>query len=231
MYSLIKKIENALRGELPGISAHKKFAPPGRINSLYLKDANHNAAISSVLLLLFPMNGECCISFIKRPHTLRNHAGQISFPGGKYEDSNHDLYFTAKRETAEEIGVNPDLISYLGKLSELYVPVSQFCIHPFVGWSKSTPAFQISHDEVDCLLIFPLKEFNQPENKMEVERETSSGRIKVPAFFINNEVIWGATAMILSELLEIIDPEWFNHKMTMPPQTQFSVDKSDNEAH
>lgn len=196
-----ENIKQALKKKLPGSSSHRKMLPPNRPltvaaqNPKYLKH-------SSVLLLLFEDNEELFACLIKRPQHMKHHAGQIALPGGRVEEGETALE-TALRETHEEIGISPDKITILGSLSELYVAVSQFLIHPFVGWLDKKPEFSVNYDEVEKTVVFPLLRFNNIFE--EVELETVTGKLKVPCIHYNGEVIWGATAMILSEFYDTLN--------------------------
>lgn len=132
---------------------------------------------------------------------MKHHAGQIALPGGRIEKGETALE-TALRETWEEIGITSDQIVILGSLSEIYVQVSRFQIHPFVGWLDKKPEFVINENEVEKTISFPLK--LTTNSFEEVELETLTGTLKVPCFRFEDEIIWGATAMILSELKDIL---------------------------
>ena len=135
---------------------------------------------------------------------MRHHPGQISFPGGKVEKEDTSAEMAALREAQEEVGVDPSFIEILGKLSEIYVEVSRFSIQPFLAWVDHKPEFLINTDEVDELILFPLMDFVANETILETELDTFSGRLRVKYYPFNSEIIWGATAMILSELIEIM---------------------------
>ncbi len=194
-------IKKALAGNLSGIDSHQKMMPPNR----KFRDAHSDKKRmkpSSVLLLIFPDNNELYICLIKRPSNMTHHANQIAFPGGKIETGESALE-TALRETAEEVGINSEEIEILGTLSDLFVDVSGFLIHPFVGWTAKKPDFIINNDEVQKVVLFPFFKFR--DNLEETELETISGILKIPCFHFDGEIIWGATAMILSELLDTIE--------------------------
>jgi len=132
---------------------------------------------------------------------MKHHAGQIALPGGRIEKGETALE-TALRETSEEIGISSDQIEILGSLSELYVQVSRFQIHPFVGWLDKKPNFEINKNEVEKTISFPVKLI---ENSFEeVELNTFSGKLKVPCVQFEGEILWGATAMILSEFRDVL---------------------------
>lgn len=134
---------------------------------------------------------------------MKNHAGQIAFPGGRFEPADKDLEETALREAVEEIGIDPANIEILGELSPLYVVVSNFSIHAFVGWSNSVPAFQINHSEVGDLFTISVDTLINQSALISREVSTSLGISEFPGYFVDEIFIWGATAMILTEFIEI----------------------------
>jgi 8-oxo-dGTP pyrophosphatase MutT (NUDIX family) len=138
----------------------------------------------------------------KRPATMKHHAGQVAYPGGRIEPGETPIE-TALRETWEEIGVTSEKIEVLGSLSELFVDVSGFLIQPFVGWLAEKPVFLLNSAEVEKVILFPLLQYK--DRLEETELETVSGRLKVPCFHFEGEVIWGATAMILAEFFDAMD--------------------------
>lgn len=204
MYSSLKTyLKDTLQGDLPGMEAHRKLLPPGR----RLKSFDHELStlkLSSVLLLLFPEGERLYICLMKRPSTMRHHPGQISFPGGKVEKEDVSAEMTALREAREEIGIDPYSIEILGKLSDLYVEVSKFSIQPFLAWADKKPDFLINSGEVEELILLPLSDFVTEETIFETELQTFTGPLLVNYYPYNGEIIWGATAMILSELIEIL---------------------------
>ena len=203
-YSMLicaEEIKKALSGNLPGSISHQRMLPPNRVLKVTPKELN-SIKYSSVLLLLFIENNELTACLIKRPKHMKHHAGQIALPGGRIEKGETEIE-TALRETYEEIGIQLNQIEILGSLSELYVEVSQFQIHPFVGWLDEKPKFNINRNEVEKIVLLPLASFKSPFD--EVELETISGKLNVPCVKYNGEIIWGATAMILSEFLDLIN--------------------------
>ena len=194
-------IKKALAGNLRGIKSHQKMMPPNRKLRAADRDKKRLKP-SSVLLLLFIEEGELLVCLIKRPVTMKHHAGQVALPGGRI-DSGETPLETALRETWEEIGITADKIEILGSLSELFVDVSGFLIHPFVGWLKEKPVFKTNPAEVEKTLLFPLFRFRDKLD--ETELETASGKLKIPCFHFEGEIIWGATAMILSEFYDAVE--------------------------
>lgn len=171
-----KDIKKALAGNLRGILSHQKMMPPNRRLRAAGSDQKRLKP-SSVLLLLFIEKDELFVCLIKRPATMKHHAGQVALPGGRI-DSGETPLETALRETWEEIGISHEKIEILGSLSELFVDVSGFLIHPFVGWLAEKPIFKTNPAEVEKTLLFPLFKFR--EKLDETELETVSGRLKVP---------------------------------------------------
>jgi 8-oxo-dGTP pyrophosphatase MutT (NUDIX family) len=203
MQTTREEIKKALAGNLRGMESHQKMMPPNRT----LKAASGDKIRlkpSSVLLLLFAEKDELFICLIKRPAFMKHHAGQVAFPGGRIDPGETALE-TALRETWEEIGLIPESIEILGALSELFVDVSGFLIQPFVGWMKDKPRFSINPAEVEKLILFPL--FKYKDKLEETELETVSGKLKVPCFHFEGEVIWGATAMILAEFFDAMEED------------------------
>ena len=194
------EIVSALKEHLPGQSAHSKLLPPGRVLKAAPHDSNR-VKDSSVLLLLYEEGDELNVLLIKRPDHMKHHAGQIALPGGRIE-AGESPEQTAIRETFEEIGVQVDQIEVLGRLSEFYVEVSRFQIHPVVGWLKSKPVIDMNPNEVEKVLCFPIRKFKPPYDSIELE--TITGRLDVPCIKYEKEIIWGATAMILSEFYDLL---------------------------
>ncbi len=196
-------LKHALLNELPGISAHSKMLPPGR----RLKQLEHELSsvkLSSVLVLLFPENGKIYTCLTRRPSTMKYHPGQISFPGGKVEKEDASAEMAALREAREEVGIDSSKIEILGKLSDFYLEISRFSIQPFLAWADARPEFTVNTGEVEELILFPVSDFVANEIIQETELQTVTGILSVKYFPYEGQVIWGANAMILSELIEIM---------------------------
>ena len=196
----LKTLKEELRSELPGEKAQMKMAPG--IRNLHKSDKDNRNA--GVLILLYPKNQALHITFIQRTEYDGPHSGQISFPGGKSEDTDQDIIYTALRESHEEIGINPDKVNILGQLTPLHIPVSNFIVYPIVGMYKTTPSFKADPHEVKEVISFKLKQLLNPANCTSKEFKYGDLSFMAPIYNPDNVTIWGATAMILSEFLEII---------------------------
>ncbi len=200
-----RALEEALGKELPGRQSHRKMLPPGRALEIGREELA-TVKQSGVLLLVFPSGNELFTCLIRRPGHMKDHAGQVGFPGGKMELYDAGTREAALREAGEEIGIDSSRITVLGALTPLFVAVSRFLISPWVAWSDTEPAFTLNRQEVDKLLLFPLLSFAaEPTIVMEV-METVTGQLRVPAISFDGETIWGASAMILTELTDLIVP-------------------------
>ncbi len=210
----IEFLINALKDNLPGIEAHNRMMPKSRSLDQSNK-INRPSIESAVLVLLLNYENIIHLCLIKRNPFLKVHPGEISFPGGKVETGETSNEYTALRETNEEIGVDINDILVIGKLTDIYIPVSNFVIHPVIGYYKGKPKFTINKSEVEEIIIIPFFEFLTPDNiSMETILSKNTG-IEVPCYKINNNIIWGATAMIISELCQII----VSHRMSKGSQT------------
>jgi len=190
---------------LPGESAHLEMFPLRKVTSEALK-ASVGHRISAVLALIYVDTSSYQIILIERQDYDGNHSGQIGFPGGKKEMSDASELAAALRETFEEIGIPENKITILGKLTDVYIPVSNFLVHPFVGYLKKIPKYLIDAREVKSVLQFDLKELLNEKNKIVTNVKIGNGNTlkNVPAFIANEKIIWGATALMLNELKIIL---------------------------
>lgn len=199
---LIQHIQQLLKGDLPGEKAHRKMLPAGRKLSADLDDMTE-LKYSSVLLLLFPYEGRIYTCLTRRDPNMKNHPGQISFPGGRIEEG-ESPELTAMREAHEEVGISPLDVRLLGMLSQLFIPVSGYTIFPYVGWVDYKPEFVLNAAEAEKLILLPVQDFLQEERIAHTEMDTIRGRLMVPYYPHDGEIIWGATAMILAEFFELL---------------------------
>jgi len=198
---LSHQLKKQLEKRLPGSISHIKMLPSGRVLELPSGQLHYHE--SAVLILLFPYREQIQICLIRRPGTMKNHAGQIAFPGGKREKEDADLIRTALREAYEEIGVPGESVEIIGELTSVYVQVSGFLIKPVLGWLKEKPLLKIDASEVDEVIFISLEELADQENRCEKWIDTRTGPVSAPGFEINGSFIWGATAMMLAELADI----------------------------
>lgn len=202
----LQYVPNLIPVELPAESAHAKMAPLERIQALKNLDINaKKPRIAAVMMLFYPKNEKTHLILIVRNAYNGVHSSQIAFPGGKYEPADRDYQETALRETSEEIGVRPDKIEIIKHFTPMYIPPSNFLVHPYLGIAKEELAFYPDAREVAGVLELPLSVFLDDEIIIESKLSTSYGNdILVPAFNIQNHIVWGATAMILSELRDVL---------------------------
>ncbi len=196
----IQILQEEVRKELPGLQVQLEMAPATRIS---FKKPNETRK-AGVLILLYPKNGIYYLVFIQRPTYDGVHSGQISFPGGQFEEADDDLIRTALRESYEEIGICTEDVKVLGTLSHLYIPVSNFEVKPVVGYLSYTPKFKADPVEVNKIIELPLFEFTEIQNRDEVLMNIRGKNFKIPCFYPGSYQIWGATAMIMSELIHVI---------------------------
>lgn len=211
----LQYVPNLIPVELPAVSAHIKMAPKERIAALNDPDLKiENPRIAAVMMLLYPKNGKTNLVLIVRNAYNGVHSSQIAFPGGKFETTDANYEETALRETHEEIGVTPDKIKIVKHFTPMYIPPSNFLVHPFLGIATEELSFYPDVREVAAILELPLSVFLDDEIIIEATLSTSyANNALVPAFNIQNHIVWGATAMILSELRDVL-------KITIEENTQ-----------
>ncbi|CAG0927844.1 hypothetical protein TFLX_00655 [Thermoflexales bacterium] len=203
----LSNIRAALQKPLPGLAAQIRFAPreAHRLESLHVPPPA-TARVAGVLILLYPHEGEWHFPLIKRVEDGLVHSGQVSLPGGSQEPG-ESLRETALREAWEEIGVTAAEVEVIGQLSTLYIPPSNFLVTPTVGCVERRPDFHGDPREVAELIEVPLRAlFDRAVVKREpwILREIT---VDVPFYHIGSHKVWGATAMILSELSQLLAGE------------------------
>jgi 8-oxo-dGTP pyrophosphatase MutT (NUDIX family) len=188
---------------LPGPKAQFEMAPRPRRKAEHDDKAPPDAKVNGVLILLYPNDDEIHLPLILRPTYPGVHSGQVSLPGGRIEPCDDDVVETALRETEEEIGVLPSDVQILGQLSPLYIGASNNIVHPSVGWIESRPVFHTDDREVALLIEAPLNALLNPDNAHRETRTFNRRTAEVPYFSICDQIVWGATAMIVGELLAL----------------------------
>lgn len=206
MEQLIYWLKERLQKELPGKEAQERMT--GRVLPMP-DEIPENARQGAVLALLYPIESIPNILFIRRTVDGGAHGGQIAFPGGKAEETDDDLIATALREAQEEVGLLSCDVDIIGALSSLYIPVSNFNVHPFIGYTTQRPDYILSAAEVDSVVEVPVAELFHPQRitKVVVTSPADKSFIrKVPAYKLEDEtIIWGATAMMISELQMLLE--------------------------
>ena len=200
----ISKIKNL---KLPGRASQFKMSPPFRKELLKkYEDKIPNAKRAGVMALFYPNSfGETMVVLILRKTYNGVHSAQIGFPGGKVE-ANETLEMAAVRETYEEIGVHANDVKVIRRLTEIYIPPSNFYVQPFIGVTKRTPKFIKQDDEVEAIVEVSLKHFLDERVIINQKVETSySFKVNTPAFKLNGHIVWGATAMMLSEIKDLLN--------------------------
>jgi len=198
----IKLLENNLKLELPGEKAHDimRTGPKLPKTAEYLTKA---PIPSAVLILLFPKRDSFNFILTLRSKHVETHKGQISLPGG-VQEGDESLEETALREANEEIGVLPETVEIIGELSTVYIPYSGYKIYPYVGWTNSTPNLKASAEEVEKIIFTSIPELLNNDNQRKKTTVLRGIPVTMPYYNLNNEKVWGATSMILSEFKQLI---------------------------
>ncbi len=201
---LVKSISKIEKNMLPGPQAQMQLSPKNRaqFSESYRTSKTRKAG---VMALLFPKDGETYLALILRTTYDGAHSGQIALPGGKYELSDQSLWETALREVEEEIGVTQNKISLIKPLTSIYIPPSDFRVYPFLAKTNESLIFKLQEEEVAELIEMPLSYLIGQKEINEVTIEVVTNKlVKVPAFKFDKHIIWGATAMILNELKQLL---------------------------
>lgn len=204
MKTFAETLRTEIQKALPGTDVQWQMASSDRMVRNFPRIPGPDAREAAVLIILYPDKGSVYTLFMQRHNYDGIHGGQISFPGGKKELSDDDLIQTALREAQEETGIDPDGISVIGKLTPLFIPVSNMYVTPVVGWINEKPAFNLQPEEVVFLIDADVKILLDPAVIKTKPFEIRGEQLYIKYFDNDGHVIWGATAMILNELLTII---------------------------
>ena len=201
----IHKIEDYKIAKLGGLDAQFKMAPKLRLKYNQDKIAANNPRKAAVLALFYPnKNNETTILLTQRASYKGTHSSQISFPGGKIEKEDNSLETTAIRETYEEVGVQSSSIEIIRELTDVYIPPSNFLATPFLGFVNQRPNFNLNY-EVDKSIEVLVSDLLNDTSFTSIKMNTSyMDNIEVPCFKLEDYVVWGATAMMLSEIKELL---------------------------
>lgn len=201
----VHKLSHRLEKPLPGREAQVKMAPYPVDENRFKENLNNPSKPGGVMILLYPHNGDIYLPLMKRPTYAGAHSGQVSLPGGKFEQEDIDLRTTALRETEEEIGVKSEKVEVIGSLSDLFIIASNFKVYPSVGYVNERPVFVPDAVEVESVLEVSLSQLKD-ESKRGIEQMTFGNyTIHSPYFDVEGHVVWGATAMMLSEFLHVTE--------------------------
>lgn len=200
----LPKIKNI---PLPAEASQFKMSPPFRRELIkQYRERMKDAKRAGVMALFYPnASRETHLVLILRNTYKGVHSAQIGFPGGKFEDNDESLKHTAVRETWEEVGVPEHKIEVVKQMTEVYIPPSNFYVQPYVGITDNTPQFIKQDEEVKDIIEVPLAHFLDDTIVVTKSVATSyTVKVDVPAFELNGHVVWGATAMMLSEIKDIL---------------------------
>ena len=200
--TFIAKINIELKKDLPGILAQKEMLVK-KHNKVHEKYKNFNRNPAAVLILLYPFRNEWYFFLTKRTYTVLHHKGQVSLPGGMVE-KNESFESAAIRETYEEIGIPKNKIKIIAPLTSIDVPISNFEIFPFVGWVDKKPKTIKDSIEVDRIFSVSINDLISEKKLKKQDKILSDKLVSIPYFDFDDEVVWGATSIILSEFKYIL---------------------------
>lgn len=199
-------LNSRLSQPLPGQRAQFQMAPLSRRQPSSSSIEARDCREAGVLALFYPDTADQPrLLLTRRPEAMNKHAGQVAFPGGRRE-AGESLEDAALRETEEEVLIAADSIHVLGELTPLFIPPSNFCVHPFVGMIENTPDLTVRTEEVaDMFGIHPI-DLTDPSKRRVRRMEVGGMQRNIPHFLFRDHLVWGATAMMMAELAAVLDP-------------------------
>lgn len=204
--AFIDKLKKQLQEPLPGENAQFAMAPVSRERMKELNLVALKPKKSAVLVLIYNQNDSFKTVLIQRPTYDGVHSAQIAFPGGKFEETDIDLLHTALRETQEEIGIDTQQLEIIGKLTDVYISPSNFLVSPFIAYTSQTPIFKADTREVERIITTDILGLNDSNIKgIKTITHSNGYKIKSPYYNIEGHTVWGATAMMISELNAILE--------------------------
>jgi len=204
---LIAKLSEACKAPLPGWNAQKKLINYARPAPQDVSKVDPDARLGAVLALLYPKNGELHTVLMMRNTYQGAHSNQVSFPGGAYEKVDGTLWHTALREANEEIGLPGEKVIKIAELTKVYIPPSRFLVTPFLAFTEKVPHFIPDPYEVKRIIETPISPFLDQNSILEknIFIETYKTNLPIKYYNVGGETVWGATAMMLSEIAEILE--------------------------
>jgi 8-oxo-dGTP pyrophosphatase MutT (NUDIX family) len=203
----IGQLREALSNGLPGADAQLDMAPSYRSRPADMGVKDKSCREAAVLALFYPdvdLKDEPSLLLTLRPRQMSRHAGQVAFPGGRRE-TGEELVDTALRETEEEVLIDRTEIDVLGALTPLFIPPTEYCVYPFVGSVTEKPDMTATSDEVERMFGVPAAYLLAPDRRRRTTRRIRDTVVEVPCFALNGQFVWGATAMMLSELARVLE--------------------------
>lgn len=190
---------------LPGADSHRSMMSYVRQTAQEVRESSQGYREGAVMIVLHRHQEQWHTLLIERPEYDGVHSRQIAFPGGKKDPSDPDLLFTAIRETQEEVGIHPSAYEIIGQLSEVFIPPSNFVVRPYIAFCDTIPPLIPDPREVASVFSWNLNDLLSPQAVSRERVNVTGGlELEVNAFKAGEHIIWGATAMILAELRDVL---------------------------
>jgi 8-oxo-dGTP pyrophosphatase MutT (NUDIX family) len=198
-------LRHQLTEPLPGYAAQGIMSPLYRRHEEQSSIEGKECLEAAILALLYPSEKYVArLLLTLRPTEMKQHGGQVAFPGGRREPG-EDLTQTALRETEEEIFIDRTEIEILGALTPLFIPPSRFCVYPFIGCIDFAPDMDVTSEEIESVFSVSISQLLDQSNRGIHGRKVQEHDMEVPHFELDGHIVWGATAMMLSELIVVIE--------------------------